>query len=288
VALYKETYAPLLLKAITVPSPDCYLREPGESCADYSTRRFAAMEATLARHAHETCAVIVEPLVQCAGGMRMYDPVYLQLLRAACTKHNVHLIADEIAVGFGRTGTLFACEQAGITPDFLLLGKGLTGGYLPLSVCMTTNMVYETFYAEYSAQKAFLHSHSYTGNPLACAAANATLDIFRDDDVLERNRQLALHMAKATARFAEHPHVAEVRQRGMILAIEMAQDKKTRTPYPWQERRGLAVYRYGLANEALLRPLGDVVYFMPPYVIQETEINLLAKVAWEGIDRATR
>jgi adenosylmethionine-8-amino-7-oxononanoate aminotransferase len=288
VALYKETYEPLLLQAITVPSPDCSQREAGESCADYSTRLFAAMEGALARHAHETCAVIVEPLVQCAGGMRMYDPVYLKLLRAACTNYNVHLIADEIAVGFGRTGTLFACEQAGITPDFLLLGKGLTGGYLPLSVCLTTDNVYAAFYAEYSAQKAFLHSHSYTGNPLACAAANATLDIFRDDDVLNRNRQLAVHMANASAHFAEHPHVAEVRQRGMILAIEMVKDKKTRAPYPWQERRGVAVYRHGLANEVLLRPLGNVVYFMPPYVIQEAEIDQLTKVAWEGIDRATR
>ncbi|MEK7303883.1 MAG: aminotransferase class III-fold pyridoxal phosphate-dependent enzyme, partial [Pseudomonadota bacterium] len=210
-----------------------------------------------------------------------------KLLRAACTKYNVHLIADEIAVGFGRTGTLFACQQAGITPDFLLLGKGLTGGYLPLSVCLTTDKVYEAFYAEYSAQKAFLHSHSYTGNPLACAAANATLDIFRDDDVLNRNRQLAAYMANATAHFADHAHVAEVRQRGMILAIEMVQDKKTRAPYAWQERRGLAVYRYGLENEALLRPLGNVVYFMPPYVITEAEIDQLAKVTWEGIDRAT-
>ena len=288
VALYKETYEPLLLKAITVPSPDCYNREPGESCADYSTRRFAAMDAALAQHAHETCAVIVEPLVQCAGGMRMYDPVYLKLLRAACTKYNVHLIADEIAVGFGRTGTLFACEQAGVTPDFLLLGKGLTGGYLPLSVCLTTDNVYQAFYAEYTTQKAFLHSHSYTGNPLACAAANATLDIFRDDDVLNHNRLLAAHMAHATAHFEDHPHVAEVRQRGMILAIEMVKDKKTRAPYPWQERRGLAVYRHGLEHEALLRPLGNVVYFMPPYVITEAEISQMAEVAWRGINAATR
>ena len=288
VALYKQTYEPLLLQAITVPSPDCYHREVGESCADYCTRQFAVMEAALAQHAHETCAVIVEPLVQCAGGLRMYDPVYLKLLRAACTKYNVHLIADEIAVGFGRTGTLFACEQAEITPDFLLLGKGLTGGYLPLSVCMTTDDVYQAFYGEYAMQKAFLHSHSYTGNPLACAAANATLDIFRDDDVLTRNRQLAAHMTQATAHFAGHPHVAEVRQRGMILAMELVKDKKTRTPYPWQERRGLAVYRHGLANGALLRPLGDVIYLMPPYVIQESEIDQLAKLAWEGIDRATR
>ena len=177
--------------------------------------------------------------------------------------------------------------RAGIAPDFLFLGKGLTGGYLLLPVCLTTDDVYQAFYAEYTAQKAFLHSHSYTSNPLACAAANATRGIFRDDDVLNRNRQLAAHMARATAHFAEHPHVAEVRQRGMILAIEMVKDKKTRAPYDWQERRGLAVYRHGLANEALLRPLGNVVYFMPPYVINESEIDRLVKVAWAGIDRAT-
>jgi len=150
-------------------------------------------------------------------------------------------------------------------------------------VCLTTDNVYQTFYADYSAQKAFLHSHSYTGNPLACAAANATLDIFRDDDVLNRNRQLAAYMARATAQFADHAHVAEVRQRGMIVAIEMVQDKKTRAPYAWEERRGLAVYRHGLANEALLRPLGNVVYFMPPYVITEAEIDQLAQVAWKGL-----
>jgi adenosylmethionine-8-amino-7-oxononanoate aminotransferase len=199
----------------------------------------------------------------------------------------VHLIADEIAVGFGRTGTMFACEQANIVPDFLCLGKGLTGGYLPLSVCMTTDEIYAAFYAEYTARKAFLHSHSYTGNPLACRAALATLDIFRDDDVIVRNRELAAHMARAAVPLADHPHVAEVRQTGMILAIEMVQEKKTRAPYPWQERRGLSVYRYALEHGALLRPLGDVIYFMPPYVIKPEEIDLLARVAREGINRAT-
>jgi adenosylmethionine-8-amino-7-oxononanoate aminotransferase len=286
VALYKETYRPLLLEAITVKSPDCYDRESGESWADYSTRLFAEMEKALERHAGEVCAVVVEPLVQCAGGMRMYDPVYLKLLRQACDKYRVHLIADEIAVGFGRTGTLFACEQAGIAPDLLCLGKGLTGGYLPLSACLATDEIYQAFYAEYTARKAFLHSHSYTGNPLACSAALATLDIFRDDDVLNRNRQLATHMAQATAALAEHPHVAEVRQTGMILAIEMVKDRKTREPFPWQERRGLAVYRHALEQGALLRPLGDVIYFMPPYVIQPEEIDFLAQVARDGIDHA--
>ncbi|MHB1141603.1 MAG: adenosylmethionine--8-amino-7-oxononanoate transaminase [Sulfuricaulis sp.] len=287
VALYKETYRPLLLEPITVKSPDCYYRESGESWAAYSTRMFVEMEKTLERHAGEVCAVVVEPLVQCAGSMRMYHPVYLKLLRQACDKYRVHLIADEIAVGFGRTGTLFACEQAGITPDMLCLGKGLTGGYLPLSVCLATDEIYQAFYADYTARKAFLHSHSYTGNPLACSAALATLDIFRDDDVLNRNRQLATHMARATASLAEHPHVAEVRQTGMILAMEMVQDRKSRAPFAWQERRGLAVYRHALERGALLRPLGDVIYFMPPYVIQPEEIDFLAQVAQEGIDAAT-
>ena len=288
VALYKETYRPLLLEPITVKSPDCYHREPGESCADYSARAFAEMEQALERHAGEVCAVVVEPLVQCAGGMRMYDPVYLKLLRQACDKHRVHLIADEIATGFGRTGTMFACEQAGITPDMLCLGKGLTGGYLPLSACLTTDEVYQAFYAEYNAHKAFRHSHSYTGNPLACAAALATLDIFRDDDVIARNRSLATHMAQATASLAEHPHVSEVRQTGMILAMEMVKNKKSREPFPWQERRGLAVYRHGLERGALLRPLGDVIYFMPPYIITTEEIDFLAEVTREGIEAATR
>jgi adenosylmethionine-8-amino-7-oxononanoate aminotransferase len=287
VALYKETYEPLLLKSITVPSPDCYCREPGESPADYSRRAFQVMEQTLAQHAHETCAVIVEPLVQCAGSMRMYDPVYLELLRNACDRHDVHFIADEIAVGFGRTGTLFACEQANVCPDFLCLGKGLTGGYLPLSVCLTTDDVYEAFYAEYQTLRAFLHSHSYTGNPLACSAALATLDIFRDDDVIARNRALAAHMANAIAPFSDHPHIAEVRQTGMIAAMEMVRDKSTREPYSWQERRGRKVYRYGLEHGALLRPLGDVAYLMPPYVITPEEIDRLVAVAREGIDRAT-
>jgi adenosylmethionine-8-amino-7-oxononanoate aminotransferase len=288
VALYKETYAPLLMTPITVTSPDCYAREPGESWAEHSRRKFADMERALAEHADETAAVIVEPLVQCAGGMRMYDPVYLTLLREACDRHSVHLIADEIAVGFGRTGTLFACEQSRIRPDFMCLSKGLTGGYLPLSCVLTTRDVYEAFYDEYTQLKAFLHSHSYTGNALACRAALASLDLFERDNTLERNRTLAKLMADAAAELTDHPQVAEVRQTGMILAIEMVKDKNTREPYPWQERRGLRVYRHALSRGVLLRPLGNVVYFMPPYVIAPEEIKLMAAVAIEGIHIATR
>jgi len=288
VALYKETYAPLLMDVITVPGPDCYHREPGETWADYSTRRFALMEQTLQQHADSVCAVIIEPLVQCAGNMRMYDPVYLKLLRAACDKYNVHLIADEIAVGFGRTGTLFACEQADIAPDFMCLSKGLTGGYLPLSAVLTTDRVYLAFYDDYQKLTAFLHSHSYTGNALACRAGLATINIFQQHNIIRQNQDLAAAMAKAAARFNDHPNVSEVRQTGMILAIEMVKNKPTREPFPWQERRGLMVYQYALSKGVLLRPLGNVIYFMPPYVINEDELALLADVAWQGIQHATQ
>jgi adenosylmethionine-8-amino-7-oxononanoate aminotransferase len=249
---------------------------------------FGHMERCLAEHHQEVAAVIVEPLIQGAGGMRMYHPVYLKLLREACDRYGVHLILDEIAVGFGRTGTMFACEQAGIRPDFLCLSKALTGGYLPLAACLTTDAVYAAFYDDYPTLRAFLHSHSYTGNPLACAAALATLDIFEEDRVIEANRALAAHMGKACAHLAEHPHVAEVRQTGMVLAIEMVADKASKTPYPWQERRGLKVFQHALARGALLRPLGSVVYLLPPYVITPEQIDFLAEVASEGIELATR
>ncbi len=288
VDLYKKTYAPLLMQAIAVPSPDCYGRDADANWEAHSRAMFVHMEETLARHAHQTCAVIVEPLVQCAGQMRMYHPVYLSLLREACSRHGVHLIMDEIATGFGRTGTLFACEQAEVAPDFMLLSKGLTGGFLPLAVVLTTDSVYQAFYGEYASLKAFLHSHSYTGNPLACRAALATLDLFAASDVLGRNRRLAQHMSRAAEALRDHPHVAEIRQTGMILAIEMAPDQTRRSAYPWQQRRGLKVHQHGLSRGVLLRPLGNVVYFMPPYVISEDEIALMARVAAEGIDLATR
>ncbi len=288
VELYRATYAPLMLPVITVPGPDCFEREEGETCTDVARRQFDLMEATLAAHAHETAAVIIEPLVQCAGGMRMHDPEYLRLLREACDRHGVHLIADEIAVGFGRTGAMFACEHGPIAPDFLLLSKGLTGGYLPLAVTLTTDEVYEAFYDDYEKLNAFLHSHSYTGNPLACRAALATLDIFENEPVLERNRTLAERMAKALSPLRDHPNVAEVRQTGMIAAVELVQDKVSRRPFPWQERRGLEIYRHGLERGALLRPLGNVSYLMPPYVITGEQIDFLAEVMGEGIERAVR
>jgi adenosylmethionine-8-amino-7-oxononanoate aminotransferase len=287
VELYKTLYKPLLMDVLTAPSPDCYAREAGESWEACSLRRFEAMERLLAARADEIAAVIVEPLVQCAGGMRMYHPAYLSRLREACTRHGVHLIADEIAVGFGRTGTLFACEQAGISPDFLCLSKGLTGGYLPLSVVLTTEDTYAAFYDDYEKLTAFLHSHSYTGNPLACRAALATLDIFATDGIIAANRAKAAHLGARAQTLADHPHVAEVRQTGMIVAVEFAKDKRSREPYPWTERRGRRVHRHALERGVLLRPIGDVVYFMPPYIVSEEEMDMMVAVAAEGIELAT-
>ena len=286
IALYRKTYAPLLLEPIFAPSPDAYDAAPGESAAACAVRRLGELRAILERDGRTISAVIVEPLVQCAGGMRMYDPSYLTGLRALCDEFGAHLIADEIAVGFGRTGTLFASEQGAIAPDFLCLSKGLTGGTLPLSAVLTTKRVYDAFYAEYSTGKAFLHSHSYTGNPIACRAALATLSVLRDEPVLERNRAFAAHLGKRLAPLATHPNVADVRQTGMIAAIELVRDKATREPFPSTERRGLRVYRHGLERGVVLRPLGNVVYFMPPFCVTTDEIDLMVEVAIEGIQTA--
>lgn len=286
VELYRSTYSPLLFEPLLAPSPDAYQREPGETAEAFALRRLEEMRELLERHAQEVAAVIVEPLVQCAGGMRMYHPTYLHGLRQLCDEFGVHLIADEIAVGFGRSGTLFACEQAAISPDFLCLSKGLTGGTLPLSAVLTSSEIHAAFYAEYSSGKAFLHSHSYTGNPIACRAALETLAIFSDEPVLERNRMLSAHMAQRLAPLVDHPHVADVRQTGMIAALELVQHKPSRQAFAAHERRGLRVYLHGLDRGTILRPLGNVIYFMPPYCITPEEIDFMVEVALEGIDRA--
>lgn len=283
--LFKEAYEPLLMESLMAPSPDCFGIDP-EHWDAHAAQKLQALDDMLRAHAGEVCAVIIEPLVQCAGGMRMYPPSWITGLRALCDRHRVHLIADEIAVGFGRSGTLFACEQAGVTPDFMCLSKGLTGGYLPMSAVMTTNAVYDAFYDEYTSMRGFLHSHSYTGNALACAAALATLELFEASPVLEDNRRTARLMREAVAPLESHPHVGEIRQTGMILAMEMVADRDTMQGWDWRERRGMQVYAHGLENGVLLRPIGNVVYFMPPYIINESEIAQMAEVAMAGIDRA--
>jgi adenosylmethionine-8-amino-7-oxononanoate aminotransferase len=286
IPLYRRVYAPLLCEALFAPSPDAYMARPGETAADCAQRAAFALEALLERHAGTICALILEPLVQCAGGMRMHDPVYLRRARELCDAHGVLMIADEIAVGFGRTGTLFACEQAGVQPDLLCLSKGLTGGFLPLAAVLATQAIYDGFLDD-SRERAFLHSHSYTGNPLACAAALASLAIFHNDDVLTRNRATAARMAALAAPLASLPHVAEVRQTGMILAIELARDGKRHAPFDPALRVGLRAYRAALDRGVVLRPLGDTLYWMPPYCIDDLQLQLLARVTGEVVAEAT-
>lgn len=271
VALFRQAYGPMIRSAHVVATPDARLAAPGESAADVAARAATALEILLQQRGERIAAVIVEPLVQCAAGMVMHDPSYLSAVRALCDRYQVHLIADEIAVGCGRTGSFFACEQAGIWPDFLCLSKGISGGYLPLSLVMTTNAVYEAFY-DRDIARGFLHSHSYTGNPLACRAALATLQIFDEDDVLQQNRQRANQLGEALAPLAAHPQVRHFRQRGMILAFDAHIDQP-------EEAASFArrMFAAGLQQEILLRPIGRTVYLMPPYVLDCEEIALLAQ-----------
>ena len=286
VPLYRRVYAPLLAECVFAPSPDAYLAEPGETAADRAGRAADGLRDLLERHAGEVCALILEPRVQCAGGMRMHDPLYLRRARELCDAHGVFMIADEIAVGFGRTGTRFACEQAGVQPDLLCLSKGLTGGFLPLAAVLATQSIYDGFLDD-SRERAFLHSHSYTGNPLACAAALASLAIFEADDVLARNRGTAARMATLAEGIAALPHVADARQAGMILAFELTQGGDKRTPFDPALRVGLRAYRAALERGVVLRPLGDIVYWMPPYCVDDAQLQLLARVTRDAILEAT-
>ncbi|NMG46397.1 adenosylmethionine--8-amino-7-oxononanoate transaminase [Aromatoleum toluvorans] len=277
VAIFRDAYAPLIRSGSIVATPDARLAEPGESAAEVARRAAAALEAHLAEHHADTAALIVEPLVQGASGMVMYDPEYLRLARALCDRYEVHLVADEIAVGCGRTGTFFACEQAGIWPDFICLSKGISGGYLPLSLVLATDTIYAAFYDD-ATTRGFLHSHSYTGNPLACRAALATLDIFTQDDVLAANRGLAQRLGDAIrTRFGDHPAVRHLRQRGMILAFDVASER------PDFSRR---FFSAGLEQGVLLRPIGNTVYFMPPYVLDDGHVAHLVAGAGAALAAA--
>jgi len=286
IPLYRRVYAPLLAEALFAPSPDAYPCAAGETPAQRADRAADALAALLQAHAGEVCALILEPLVQCAGGMRMHHPQYLRRVRELCDRHGVFLIADEIAVGFGRTGTLFACEQAGIQPDLMCVSKGLTGGALPLAAVLATQALYDGFLDD-SRERAFLHSHSYTGNPLACAAALASLAIFEQDEVLARNRVTAQGMAERARAIGALPHVADVRQTGMIVAFELTRDGDKATPFDPARRTGLRAYRAALERGVLLRPLGDVLYWMPPYCVDEAALDHLAEVTAAAIRIAT-
>ncbi|QRM19299.1 adenosylmethionine--8-amino-7-oxononanoate transaminase [Dechloromonas sp. TW-R-39-2] len=268
VAIFKDAYAPLVRHAAHVlPSPDFRLGEPGETPADVARRAAAGLADWLEKNGERTAALIVEPLIQGAAGMAMYDPEYLRLARQLCDQHEVHLICDEIAVGCGRTGTFFAHEQAEIRPDLMCLSKGISGGYLPLSIVLSSDTIYNAFLDD-SVARAFLHSHSYTGNALACRAALATLDIFAEDDTIAVNRQKSAKIAAALAPLADHPQVRHLRQRGMIAAFDVISDD------PHFSRR---FYRAALEREALVRPMGNALYLMPPYIVSDEEIAHLGE-----------
>jgi len=274
VAIFRQTYAPLLRPCTHVMTPDWRYAEPGESPEAYALRAADALDAHLAQHHHDTAALIIEPLIQGATGMGMYHPVYLKRAREICDKYQVHLIADEIAVGFGRTGSMFACEQADITPDFLCLAKGLSGGYLPISAVLTTESIYQQFYDDTSAH-AFLHSHTHTGNALACRAAQAVLDIFEQDNVLETNRVKAAYLNNAAAVLSSHSKVRNFRNCGMIWAFDVDTDD-----VHFSEK----LFQAGLKHRLLIRPLGNTVYFMPPYIITEDEIDVLVNGTLRSLD----
>ncbi|MDK2986514.1 MAG: adenosylmethionine---8-amino-7-oxononanoate aminotransferase [Clostridia bacterium] len=278
--LYSKIYKPILLNTFKVEGPDCFRCKYSLNRDICNAECFEHMEETIKEHHEEIAGVIIEPMVQGAAGMKIYSPIYLKKLRKLCDDYDVHLIADEIAVGFGRTGKMFACEHAGISPDIMCLSKGLTAGYLPLALMLTTDEIYKAFYDEYTSLKAFLHSHSYTGNPIGCAVANETLNIFEDEKVLEKNMVKSRFLKeKAVELLLDHPNVGEFRQLGMIAAVELVKNKETRETFDWKKRVGYKIYRIALKHGVLLRPLGNVIYFMPPYVISEEEIDLMISVS---------
>ncbi|MGB8599414.1 MAG: aminotransferase class III-fold pyridoxal phosphate-dependent enzyme, partial [Burkholderiales bacterium] len=268
-AIFKDAYAPLMRCSAVVPSPDSRLAAPGESARGHPLRCAAALEQHFAQYHESIAAFIVEPLVQGAAGMAMYDAAYLTRVRELCDQYQIHLIADEIAVGFGRTGTFFAYEQANIVPDFLCLSKGISGGYLPLSVVLTSDKIYSAFYAD-DVTRGFLHSHSYTGNALACRAALATLEIFDNENVMASNRIKQKHVNTLCEKLNNIKYIQHVRNTGMIWAFDVKTDNKD---------FAREFYAQALKNELLLRPIGNTVYFMPPYVIDEQEAEFLVNGA---------
>ena len=279
VALFRDAYAPLLHQAHIVLTPDAREANEGETAIHVAQRAIDDLEHLLIERSHTIAALIIEPMVQCATGMAMYDASYIQKARQLCDQYHVHLIADEIAVGCGRTGPFFACEHAAIWPDFLCLSKGISAGYLPLSLVMTSDAIYEAFYDE-DIRRGFLHSHSYTGNPLACRAALASLEIFKTDKVLEHNQITSKKLRTLLEPLAIHPAVKHFRQCGMIFAFDAMIDEKKASLFSRQF--SIAAH----AQELLLRPIGKTVYLMPPYILTDAELEHLAHGTLNAFNQA--
>lgn len=272
--LYAKIYRPMLMDTIHIEAPDCYRCPLGKNRDSCCGECICHAEKAFAEHAHECCALIVEPLLQGSAGMRIYPPVYLKKLRELCDKYDVLLIADEIATGFGRTGKMFACDHAGISPDIMCISKGLTGGYMPMAITITTQEIYDAFYDDYNKGKAFMHSHTYSGNPLGCTAALAVQKILREDNILENAAETGKYLhQKLTEKLLQKPYVGEIRHIGLINGIELVKDKETKEGFESEKRVGYEIYKIALKKGLLLRPLGNVLYFNPPLIITKEEID---------------
>ena len=275
--IYHEVYSPLLFPTIKAPSPYCYrcpLSAEGD-CARCGMLCLKELERLMEAHAHELAGLVIEPLVQGAGGMIVQPPGFLKKVRELCDRFEVLMIADEVAVGFGRTGAMFACGREGVTPDILALSKGISAGYLPLAATLTTRKVYDAFWGAYRDLKTFFHGHTFTGNPIACAAALASLDLFESDALLESLKPKIAYLAQRLRALSDLPHVGEVRHEGMIGGIELVADKESKKPYPWEERVGVRVCLEARKHGLFLRPLGNVIVVFPPLSISLEELRLL-------------
>lgn len=285
--LFHDAFRPLLFATEQIPSYYCYRCELGLSYPSCELACADALEPVLERLKGQVAAVIVEPLVQGAAGMIAAPDGHLRRIRELCNAYETLLICDEVATGFGRTGTIFACEQEGITPDLLCLAKGITGGYLPLAATLATEEIYESFLGPYEAQKAFFHGHSYTGNPLGCAAALASLRILQRTETQAHLKALINRLASGLGRIRELAHVGEVRQRGLMVGIELVRDKETREPYGWKERMGIKTIMEARRKGVILRPLGNVIVLMPPIALTLEQCDQLLDVTEASIRAAT-
>jgi adenosylmethionine-8-amino-7-oxononanoate aminotransferase len=285
---FRRMFHPLLFDALRLPAPDA--SRPPDACAAERVLEYylRGAEALFSSRHHEIAAFVIEPLVQAAAGMIVHPAGYLRQIRDLTRRYDILLIADEVAVGMGRTGSLFACERENVVPDFLCLAKGLTGGYLPLAATLTTTEIFRAFLGAHADQKAFCHGHTYGGNPLGAAVALATLDIFREERTLEKLPAKVERLKVYLQRLACGAHVRSARHCGLMAGIELTHDKLADEPYPWQERRGQRVCRHALEEGVWLRPLGDVVVVMPPLVISLEELDQILRAVERGIEVATR
>lgn len=282
VDLYSEIYKPILMDVLRIQGPDCYRCPYGKCRENCDCECFEHAQEMFKKYGAQTAAILVEPLLQGSAGMKIYPALYLKKLRKICDDYNVHLIADEIATGYGRTGKMFAVDHAGISPDIMCLSKGLTGGYMPMAVFVTTQKIYDAFYADYNEGKAFMHSHTYSGNPLAASAACAVLDILENEKIiLNANNKSQYFTRIIKEKFFSLENVGEVRSIGLINAIELVKNKKTKEPFDSRLRIGYQIYKKALKKGVLLRPLGNVIYFNPPLIIEKQDMDFVVDVAFE-------